>query len=231
MDALNARSTPAPLSPSGATARWERIGGAFFRARSVTPIGILAAALLWPTPGGLTAARLAGAAALLVAGEALRLWAVGVAGKLTRTRGSNVKGLVTSGPFGFVRNPLYLGNFAIAGGVAVLSKVGWLLWAMPLLFALQYAAIVAWEERVLAQAFGEAYDDYRRGVRRWVPSPRRYRGAAGPAWAAGIAWRSERDTLVGLAAVVALLVVKHLAAHGSIAAFWLGAARALGMAR
>ena len=143
-----------------------------------------------------------------------------MAGKLTRTRGGNVKTLVTSGPFALVRNPLYLANFAIAYGLVVLSKIGWLLWAFPPLFALQYAAIVAWEERILAAAFGDAYERYRRRVRRWVPSGPQ-RGEVGErAWAARIAWRSERDTLAGLAAVVVVLVAKHLVLHDGLARLW-----------
>jgi protein-S-isoprenylcysteine O-methyltransferase Ste14 len=197
---------------------WERSGGALFRARSVTPVGLLAVALLWPTPGGLSWPLSCSAAALIVAGEALRLWAVGVAGKLTRTRGANVRTLVTAGPFAVVRNPLYLGNFAVAYGVVVLSKVTWLLWAFPVLFGLQYAAIVAWEERVLSAAFGDAYDRYRRAVPRWLPAVRK---AAGPGpWESRIAWRSERDTTWGLLAVAAVLVVKHLWLHGAVAGLW-----------
>lgn len=181
-------------------------------------MGVLAVALLWPTAGGLPWPVLAASASLVVAGEALRLWAVGVAGKLTRTRGANVKTLVTGGPFAIVRNPLYLGNFAAAYGVVVLSKVEWLLWAFPPLFALQYAAIVAWEERVLSTAFGETYDRYRAAVPRWLPS---FRGAAGGGqWESRIAWRSERDTIIGLLALVLFLIVKHIGFHGAVANLW-----------
>jgi len=197
---------------------WERFGGALFRARSVTPVGALAVALLWPTGGGIPWPVATTALVLIVAGEALRLWAVGVAGKLTRTRGANVKALVTAGPFALVRNPLYIGNLAVAYGVVVLSKVAWLLWAFPLLFALQYAAVVAWEERVLSRAFGEAYDRYRGAVPRWLPAFGRAAGR-GP-WEGRIAWQSERDTISGLCAVVAVLVVKHLWFHGAVVGLW-----------
>lgn len=230
MEAANARNTPdPPRANDAAMTRWERFGGALFRARSATPVAVLLIVLLWPTPGGIGLGRLAASGALIAAGEALRLWAVGVAGKLTRTRGGNVKTLVASGPFALVRNPLYVANFAIAYGLVTLSRVGWLLWVFPPLFAVQYAAIVAWEERVLAAAFGPAYDRYRRGVRRWVPSRPRRGEAGGHAWAGRIAWRSERDTLCGLAAVVGVLVVKHLVLHDDLARWWGLAGRVIGV--
>jgi protein-S-isoprenylcysteine O-methyltransferase Ste14 len=232
MKAANARNRAIPPRASDAAATpWERFGGALFRARSATPIALLLVVLLWPTPGGVGFRRLAASGALMVAGEALRLWAVGVAGKLTRTRGANVKALVTSGPFALVRNPLYAANFAIAYGLVTLSKVGWLLWVFPPLFAVQYAAIVAWEERILAAAFGDAYERYRRRVRRWVPSRPRRGEAGGHAWDGRIAWRSERDTLWGLAAVVGVLVTKHLVFHDDLARWWSLAGRVIGIGR
>jgi protein-S-isoprenylcysteine O-methyltransferase Ste14 len=221
MEAANARKGAAqPRASDAALTPWERFGGAVFRARSATPVALLLVVLLWPTPGGLGPRRLAVSGALVVTGEALRLWAVGVAGKLTRTRGDNVKALVTSGPFALVRNPLYVANFAIAYGLVVLSKVGWLLWVFPPLFAIQYAAIVAWEERILATAFGDTYERYRGRVARWVPTRRPRSEAGGRTWNGRIAWRSERDTLWGLAALAAVLVAKHLAFHADLARLW-----------
>jgi protein-S-isoprenylcysteine O-methyltransferase Ste14 len=221
MEATNTRHAGPPTRAGEALTRWERFGGSLFKARSATPVALLLAVLLWPTAGGVGVRRLVASGALIASGEALRLWAVGVAGKLTRTRGGNVKTLVTSGPFALVRNPLYVANFAIAYGVVTLSKVDWLLWAFPPLFAVQYAAIVAWEERVLATAFRDTYDEYRRRVRRWAPSRPRGGGAgSGYAWAGRIAWQSERDTLTGLAALVVVLVAKHLVFQADLARLW-----------
>jgi protein-S-isoprenylcysteine O-methyltransferase Ste14 len=229
MEGTNIRHGGSPPRAGEALTRWERFGGSLFKARSATPVALLLAVLLWPTAGGVGVRRLVASGALIASGEALRLWAVGVAGKLTRTRGGNVKALVTSGPFALVRNPLYVANFAIAYGVVTLAKVDWLLWAFPPLFAVQYAAIVAWEERVLATAFGDTYDEYRRRVKRWVPSRPRAVAGGGRAWAGRIAWQSERDTLTGLAALVVVLVAKHLVFHADLARLWEGAGRWLGL--
>jgi protein-S-isoprenylcysteine O-methyltransferase Ste14 len=189
---------------------WERLGGALFRARSVTPVVLIAIVVLWPTSPGMTVTRAAVAMALVVLGELYRLRAVGVAGKSTRTRGSKVKELVTSGPFARVRNPLYIGNFVLTYGLVVLSKVDWLLWAFPLAFFFQYAAIVAWEESVLRRTFGAEYEHYRGEVRAWIPSLRRYSRPSGHSFRREIALRSERDSLRAIAVLGALLVLKHL---------------------
>jgi len=176
----------------------------------VTPVVLIALVVLWPTGPGISIARAAAAAALVVSGELYRLRAVGVAGKCTRTRGSRVRELVTSGPFARVRNPLYIGNFVLTYGLVVLSKVDWLLWAFPLAFFFQYAAIVAWEESVLRRTFGAQYEHYRGEVRAWLPSLRRYSRPSGHAFRREIALRSERDSLRAIAILVALLVLKHM---------------------
>ena len=208
---------------------WQKLGGALFKARSATPIALVVIALLWPTPGGLSAVRALLAAALIVGGEAYRLRAVGVAGKCTRTRGANVRELVTSGPFARVRNPLYVGNFALAYGLVILSKVEWLAWVFPLAFFLQYAAIVAWEEAVLSQTFGEAYERYRREVPAWIPARRPYVHASDHAFESDKAWRSERDSLRAVVILAAALLVKHLVFHEQVARFLSGVGRWVGL--
>jgi protein-S-isoprenylcysteine O-methyltransferase Ste14 len=61
-------------------------------------------------------------AALVIVGSAIRLWASGHVKKN--------KVLATTGPYAFVRHPLYVGNFALLFGFALASGL-W--WAIPLL--------------------------------------------------------------------------------------------------
>ncbi len=194
---------------SGMTA-WEAFGGALFRARGVTPLALVVVVLFWPTPAGLPAPVLAVSLALILAGELTRLHAVGYAGKRTRTRGTNVKELVTAGPFARVRNPLYIGNFLLAMGLIVLSRVGWLLWVFPVLFFLQYAAIIAWEERILTNQFPNSYPAYRSRVPRWFPRVTPVEESSAHRYSARTALESERDSLRALAALFLVLLLKHL---------------------
>ena len=87
------------------------------------------------------------------------------------------RGLVTHGPYGWVRHPLYLGEYVAAAGILI-SVIS------PLALAL-YAGLVAlqvWralnEERVLSQAFPE-YAEYARRTPRFVPSLRSRRAVPG----------------------------------------------------
>ena len=76
--------------------------------------------------------------------------------------------LVTSGPFRFSRNPIYLGMSSILLGVAVLSGTLVTL-AFPVIFvAMIEFFIIPGEERKLKNIFGEPYREYKKSVRRWI---------------------------------------------------------------
>ena len=76
--------------------------------------------------------------------------------------------LVSSGPFGLSRHPMYVGMVAIALGTAVL--LGSLTpMIVPVIFAVILAVkFVPMEERSMEQAFGPRWQQYRQRVRRWL---------------------------------------------------------------
>lgn len=182
-----------------------RIGGALFRYRSFLPLPLVVVALL--APGHMTTWGWIVGAALIVAGELLRLAGVAAAGTVTRRRSRNVQRLVTYGAFAWSRNPLYNGNLLIWLGFSVASGVWWCPIVAAVLFALEYHYIVAYEEGVLESIFGETYLAYKARTPRWIPRPPRQTQHREPLhWAEAI--KSETSTFLQYVALVAALIVK-----------------------
>jgi protein-S-isoprenylcysteine O-methyltransferase Ste14 len=76
--------------------------------------------------------------------------------------------IVTSGPFRFTRNPIYIAFTLAQLGVAIMAASGWILALLVPVHALVRIGVVAREERYLERKFGEEYLRYKRGVRRWL---------------------------------------------------------------
>lgn len=76
--------------------------------------------------------------------------------------------LVTSGPFSFSRNPIYLSNTMLTVGLGLALGNAWLL---PAAFLAAYAVTklaIEGEEKHLARKFGTAWHHYAKKVRRWL---------------------------------------------------------------
>jgi protein-S-isoprenylcysteine O-methyltransferase Ste14 len=146
---------------------------------------------------------------VLCSGEFLRAWGVFYVGSETRvTSEVGASRLVTSGAFGHVRNPLYVGNILIYLGVGVMSNAltPWLQIAAILYFIFQYTFIVKEEERFLQSEFGEEYKQYCGAVPRFFFRLKSYRGSVlhHIDWKAG--WGSETRSLQAIIVVLAVLV-------------------------
>lgn len=189
-----------------------RLGGWLFKRRSWLPVPIVAALLGIPATGR-PATAFWGGVLLVAAGEGLRLWAVHHIGVISRTRSDRLGPLIASGPFGHVRNPLYLGNIALWLGFTISAGPWWLAPIVLLLLAVEYQAIVRWEEGLLAARIGDSYRRYLTQVPRWLPA---WRGFPADGDSRGFALRdtlfSERSTLVAVALGYMLLWVKGLGA-------------------
>ncbi|HJN73440.1 MAG TPA: isoprenylcysteine carboxylmethyltransferase family protein [Myxococcota bacterium] len=141
----------------------------------------------------------------IVLGEAIRLWAVGYIGPASRTRTSEVGQLVTVGPYGRLRNPLYAGNIIIWSGVGLVAGWYWAL-AWLVLMVVHYGLVVRWEEANLAPELGPEYRAYLERVPRWLP--------LGPGGAGTFdlvrALGSERSTFLALSAVGVALAISRV---------------------
>lgn len=104
-----------------------------------------------------------------LAGHALRVWGTaylssGVVWNANTTSG----GLLLSGPYRYVRNPLYLGNLLVALGIGLIGPP-----FCTLIIVLGVTAfvmrLISVEERYLTAAHGQAYREYTRVVPRLIP--------------------------------------------------------------
>lgn len=76
--------------------------------------------------------------------------------------------LVTSGPYRFTRNPMYVSLAALYVGISVLFNSWWPLFLLPLVLVVVRYAVIAREERYLNDAFPTQYRAYCQRVRRWL---------------------------------------------------------------
>jgi protein-S-isoprenylcysteine O-methyltransferase Ste14 len=79
--------------------------------------------------------------------------------------------LATSGPYSYIRNPLYVGTLVVAGGLAIASSNLRLSLAFAAIFLLVYLPAVELEEQHLREIF-PSYARYARHVSRFVPTSR-----------------------------------------------------------
>ena len=138
----------------------------------ITGSAVLSAVLtarLWPLPALFPGSFAAG---VLLVGVAigLDLWAM----LEMRRRRANIlphraaTALVTTGPFAWSRNPIYLANGLLLLGLGGLFDNAWFVVAAPVAaFATDRLAIRR-EERHLEALFGSAWSAYVARVRRWL---------------------------------------------------------------
>jgi len=149
---------------------------------------------------------------LLVAAMAVRLWA---AGHLVKN-----KVLTVTGPYAYVKNPLYIGTFLGMAGFAFVTMgdprdpwylyyFNWMFFGAGILaFALYYVPYKKKREgERLREIFGEAWDHYDRSVPDYLPSLRRYERAEDRPWSwAATRENSEHWTPLAVAAGLAATV-------------------------
>ena len=76
--------------------------------------------------------------------------------------------LVTTGPYRFSRNPMYVGLTLLYAGVAIWVNTVWPLLFLPVILIVLHYGVVVREEAYLARTFGDEYRHYARRVRRWL---------------------------------------------------------------
>lgn len=110
-------------------------------------------------------------------GLGIRMHAVGYSPK--NTSGRNTDGQVadelnTTGIYSIVRHPLYLGNFFMWLGVALLTVNSWFVIAFIFLYWVYYERIMYAEESFLIQKFGTVYLEWAKRTSAFIPSFKNY---------------------------------------------------------
>lgn len=186
----------------------ERIGAFIFRNRSYMPLPVLLLGVFWfsysPTELNITLGII-----FVVLGELGRIWCVSYAGGITRTRTGDLNQLITSGPFSFVRNPIYISNIIMYSASAFLLGVPALVpWAI-IYFVLEYTFIIAYEEALLIKVFGDEYIQYTDKVNRWLPRLTPYIGRNVHYPLVKEALKAERSTFTSLIGITVIAIVKY----------------------
>lgn len=148
------------------TDQWFLLEAAGWPLVPVVPVGVVGV-VTRELPVDVGPARYLGVA-LFVAGVAWYLWAVVtlLAGGSSPV-GAPPERLVTAGPFGYSRNPMFLGVVvALLGEGLVLSSAPAVVAAVAAWWLFD-RLVVAWEERRNHESLGEAYEAYCRDVPRW----------------------------------------------------------------
>lgn len=157
-------------------------------------------ALAHPVPG-----EVAIGFGVAAAGEAIRIWA---SGHLLKT-----KELITSGPYRYTRNPLYLGRLLILTGMCVMCRLpyggNWIVLGAGL--AVFFGYYLPRKERVepsrLRAAHGEAYDRYFKAVPALFPTLHPYPNASNLGWSSDRMLRNrEVYMVVGIVAIAVFLL-------------------------
>ncbi len=75
--------------------------------------------------------------------------------------------IITTGPYRFTRNPLYIGLALLYAGIAVAAASAWALVLLIPAMAVIRWGVIRREEAYLETKFGDDYRRYKAGVRRW----------------------------------------------------------------
>jgi protein-S-isoprenylcysteine O-methyltransferase Ste14 len=150
----------------------------------------------------------------ILAGLALRIWACGHLVKNKR--------LTTTGPYAYVKNPLYVGTILITAGFCVLAQP----LLVPIVFVGFYAYYMPRKRKIegdrLRKIYGEAYERFEKAVPDLLPRLVPYRSGDTTRFDGRLVFEnSEHGTVMSVAIGIALIFLSvWLRDSGSLPAPW-----------
>jgi protein-S-isoprenylcysteine O-methyltransferase Ste14 len=206
------------------TERLAQQGRRLFAFRSVVPLVLFPVVVLampeswqaeaWLGPAGARAVQWI-AVAVACAGVGIRCAAVGFAPDGTSSRDTHqlrAPALNTTGMYSVVRHPLYLGNALMWIGVAMSSRVWWLVVIVALVYWIYIERVMLVEEAFLRQTFGVTFETWAARTPAFVPRFSHWtRSTESFAWKRVL---SEYNGLLSMALVIPLLEFLEDQQHG-----------------
>ncbi|MEW6026710.1 MAG: isoprenylcysteine carboxylmethyltransferase family protein [Planctomycetota bacterium] len=189
-------------------------------------VALIAAALIYLSEPSLPVTRsgifyppyLIAGLVLITLGELLRIWATGHLEKN--------KNLTTSGPYGYIKNPMYAGSFIILMGFNLLAINPYIHYIVAVELVAFLLVYIPTKRRIegtrLIEKFGPAYEDYDRNVPDYIPRRLTAYPSGAPAFAAGrpkswtwrVFWENQEvqvafSVVVGTAAIIIKIWVPY----------------------
>ncbi len=136
---------------------------------------------------------------LTAIGEIIRMWASGHIKK--------DKSLATDGPYGFVRHPLYVGNFLISVGFLLAANLTWAYGVLLVFWVLFYPVTIRAEDGKLHGLFGEDWERWNAKTRALIPRLTPYSGKIGGGWSLRQSMNINGEPLIALFLAICLTVL------------------------
>ena len=138
---------------------------------------------------------------LVFLGEGIRIWA---AGHLQKN-----EVLTVTGPYAYVKNPLYIGSIFITTGFCIMADNIYLLGAAFFMFCFHY---IPYKKKVegdrLKKHFGTLYEDYDEKVPEYLPRVTRYSDQKGSWRVKHLIENSEEGILLIVLAGIFLVLIR-----------------------
>ncbi len=138
-------------------------------------------------------------AAFVTIGAVIRLWASGHVKKN--------KVLATTGPYAYVRHPLYVGNLALLVGFALASSLWWTMLLMIGFLLAFYPPAIRYEEEKLRRKFQEEWERWRARTHALLPRLTPYQAGQRGDWSFRQSLRENGEPIIALFLLFCLYVL------------------------
>ncbi|MCB0713528.1 MAG: DUF1295 domain-containing protein [Ignavibacteriae bacterium] len=157
-------------------------------------------------------------------GLGIRVYTIGHTPRGTsgrNTAGQRAAEVNTTGIYSTVRHPLYLGNYVMGLGLALVPHQWWLVAIYSLIFWVYYERIMVAEEEFLRKKFGAAYEEWGNRTPAFIPSFKHWQPPALPFSARNVLKREYSGFFALILSMYILVFISDFAIAGKPTVNWL----------